>query len=166
MARQQIKLSLVLIAALAVTAFASQIEPTKEEIRQTLQHMQRLAKEQQAELDAANTNETNIAAREANIAAKLTSSQGFLSTATSSLIDVQKKIYVLAQHDANETAAKKHILHKYHILKGIAMAIAAGLAVFVVMRLTSFIPTFIAPYKIYLYAAAGGGAALLVATLL
>lgn len=151
--------AIIVILAMAVTSLASQVAPTKEEILQTIEHMARLAKEQQVELDAANVNE-------ANIAAKLTATQGFLGVATSSLVKVQGQINDLAQHDANETAAKKHILHKYHILKGIACAIAAAVAVFIVMRLTSFIPVFIAPYKIYLYAAAGGGAALLVATLL
>lgn len=156
----QVKLALIIIVAvLPIASFASQDVPTKGEILSTIEHMQRLAKEQQVELDAANLNETNIQT-------KLTATQGFLGKATSSLIKVQGQIQLLAQHDANETAAKKHILHKYHILKGIACIIAAAVAVFIVMRLTSFIPLEIMPYKIYLYAGAGTMAAEAVAIFL
>lgn len=143
----------------ASTLLASQDNPTREELRQTVQHIQRLAKEQQAELDAAHLNEKSL---EKNLNGTLKD----LGTAQSKLITVQGEINTLAQHDANETADKKHILTKYHRLKAIACVIAAAVAIFLVMRLTSFIPIAIMPYKIYLYAGAGIGAATLVATLL
>jgi Ni/Co efflux regulator RcnB len=153
-------LVILVAAALAISpSLASQTDPTREELRQTVQHIQRLAKEQQVELDAAHENEKTLQG-------KLTATLGALGTAQSSLITVQGKINLLAQHDANETAAKAHILAKYHFLKAIACAIAAAAAIFAVMQLTSFIPLAIMPYKIYLYAGAGLGAAILVATLL
>lgn len=138
---------------------ASQTEPTRAELLQTVQHISRLAKEQQSDLDAAHEHEGSL---ETNLKGVLKE----LGETQSNLVNVQTEINTLAQHDANETADKKHILTKYHRLKAIACAIAAAAAIFLVMRLTSFIPTFIAPYKIYLYVGAGIGAATLVATLL
>lgn len=136
--------------------FASEDNPTKDELLRTVKHIQALAKQQQADLDAAHEHETALQT-------DLDSVKNDLGNAQSQLVDTQVQINKLAQHDSNETAAKKHILHKYHILKGIAMAIAAACAVFLVMRLTSFIPMAIMPYKIYLYAGAGVAAAAAVA---
>jgi Flp pilus assembly protein TadB len=133
------------IAVVSGSLFASQTEPSREDLLNTVRHIQRLAKEQEVELNTARVD---------------------LGTAQSNLVTLQTNINKLAQHDANETAAKKHILHKYHILKAIACAIAAAVAVFVVMQLTSFVPVFLAPYKIYLYAGAGVAAATAVAVFL
>lgn len=150
-------LAILLIAT--VPAFASQSEPTRAELLQTVQHISRLAKQQQTELDAAHESEKSLTAN-------LNGALKELGATQSELITVQGEVNTLAQHDANETADKKHILGKYHKLKAIACAIAAAAAIFLVMRLTSFIPTVIVPYKIYLYAGSGIGAATLVATLL
>lgn len=152
-------LSVAFVLVLVGSSFASQTNPTREELLQTVQHISRLAKEQQKELDAGHVNE-------AKLQSDLTITQTYLGTATSSLVTLQGDINTLAQHDANETADKNHILKKYHFLKGIACAIAAAAAIFLVMQLTKFVPTAIAPYKLYLYAGAGIGAATLVATLL
>lgn len=141
------------------SVLASQDNPTRDELLQTVQHIQRLSKQQQTELDAAHANEGKLQSQ-------LTGAQTALGTAQSSLVTLQGKIDVLAQHDANATADKEHILKKYHFLKLLACIIAAAAAVFGVMQLTSFIPIALAPYKIYLYAGAGLGAATLVATLL
>jgi len=148
-----------ILIVLAMSVSASQTAPTRSELLQTVQHISRLAKEQQADLDAARAHEQSL---ETNLKGVLKE----LGETQSTLVTVQTEINTLAQHDANETADKKHILTKYHRLKAIACAIAAAAAIFLVMRLTSFIPAFIAPYKIYLYAGAGIGAATLVATLL
>lgn len=140
-------------------ALASPDNPTREELRETVRHIGRLAKEQQIELDAAHANEKTLQG-------KLEGAQKQLGDAQSSLVKVQGEINALAQHDANETASKKHILTKYHRLKAIACLIAAAVAVFLVMRLTSFIPLAIMPYKVYLYAGAGVAAAAAVAIFL
>lgn len=151
--------ALAILIALALPAAASQAEPTRAELLQTVQHISRLAKEQQADLDAAHEHEKSL---ETNLQSVLKE----LGETQATLVTVQTEINTLAQHDANETADKKHILTKYHRLKAIACAIAAAAAIFLIMRLTSFLPTFMAQYKIYLYAGAGIGAATLVATLL
>lgn len=153
------RLVLVLVIAFSMSALASQTNPTREELLQTVQHISKLAKEQQTELDEAHANESSL---DTNLKGALKE----LGKAQGQLVDLQTEILKLAQHDANETAAKKHILHKYHILKAIACAIAAAVAIFVVMRLTSFIPMAIMPYKIYLYAGVGVAAATAVAVFL
>lgn len=140
-------------------ALASQDAPTRQELLDTVKHIGRLAKEQQVELDKAHGHEKSLET-------SLTGAQQDLGTAQAKLVTLQGDINTLAQHDANAMAAKKHILHKYHILKGIACIIAAAVAVFIVMRLTSFIPLAIMPYKIYLYAGAGMAAATAVAVFL
>jgi septal ring factor EnvC (AmiA/AmiB activator) len=143
----------------ASVAIASQSDPTRGELLQTIQHIQRLAKEQQKELDEGHGHEQSLER-------ELKGAQDELGTTQNSLVSLQVDINNLAAHDAKETADKTHILTKYHRLKAIACSIAAAAAVFGVMQLTSFIPMAIAPYKIYLYAGAGIGAATLVATML
>lgn len=158
--------AVIVILVFASSMSASPSEPTRADLLKTVEHIQRLAKDQQAELDAGHKNEIAVQEKLITVQDRLIATQGNLGTAQGQLITVQEKINVLAQHDANETADKKHILGKYHKLKAIACAIAAAAAIFIVMRLTSFIPAFIAPYKIYLYAGAGVIAATMVATLL
>jgi hypothetical protein len=102
-------LSLVLAVA---TATASPDNPTREELHQTVLHIQRLAKEQQTELDAAHGNEQRLQSQ-------LTIAQSALGVATSSLAIAEKKIKKLAddataEREARIAVEKKLSWYRWH----------------------------------------------------
>lgn len=153
-----IRSALILIIS-ATSLFAAPYQPSREELLETVKHIQRLAKDLQNDLDAAND-------REKSVKTNLKSVQDELGKTQANLVDLQLEVNELAAHDASMTAKNKEVTDKYHRLKLIACLIAAAAAVFLVMRFTAALPAVVAPYKIYAYAGAGVLAATLVWTLL
>ena len=114
---------------------ASPENPTRAELRATVQHIQSLAREIQTDLD-------NEKAAHAE--------------ATKQTVVLQAQVDAVTRQANKAIEDHAKILAKYHFLKLLASIIAAAAAIMIVLQFGTFIPP---PYNFYLMAGAGIGAA-------
>ena len=130
---------ILLVVAFAVLASAGQSRgsaenPTREEIRQTVEHIQRIAKAQQIELD-----ESRI--KIDSLSLELTAARGSLAETKSAVVNLSKQIDNLTawgvewQARANAAEAKLSAIRKrYYTLKIICSSIAGALCALLVFK--------------------------------
>lgn len=139
------KRSLLILLLTSGLAYADQNNPTKDELLQTVRHIQSLAKDLQSNLDKEKAAHAEVAAALVNAQKENTTLQSQINALT------DKANRAIADHDK--------VMKKYHFLKWIASFIAAGVAVLIVLQLRPLIPP---PFNLYAMGGAGAGAAALV----
>jgi len=128
-----------------LTAFATADNPTREELLQTVRHINQLSQQLQGDLKKEREAHNEVAMG----LDAATKENNVLQSQINSLTDRANK--AIRDHDK--------VMKKYHFLKWIASVIAAAVAVLIVMQFGAFIP---APFNLYAMIAAGGGATTLV----
>ena len=126
---------------IATPLLASPDNPTRDELLQTVHHIQVLAQQLQADLQSEKELTKTVGTALDNATKENETLQAQVNTLTA------KANAAIRDHDK--------IMKKYHFLKNIAAIIAGAVAVLLVLQFGALIPP---PFNIYAMIAAGGGA--------